>query len=203
MAKDKKEKKEKTLKEKSRGFIKRGIIYAVVLALTFTASFVFNYYGPLRNKLYYSYFMPETIEQGLEGEDPITFYHEEKTLPDQNEKLRTTSQYYYCEKNENGEEERVDISEGIYEKDGKTLLVYTFFAVPADRKVKNINNVFTAVYVVLGAIIVVYLFRLAYHLFLRSEEKKEEVKKLLLERQKKKSEEEDEKTNKGKKSKKK
>ena len=186
-------KKEKTVKsneQKAKGYKIRGIIYAVIFVLLIASLIVFKH-TPLYSTVYQHY-LPKTMVQGV-GADmkKITFYSEIVETEEKSD--NGYFKVYYFVEDENGEQKKVYLSDGKYEaEDGSHALVTVGFNSVAAAKTKMVEAVIKALICAISAVIAIYLIRLSYFLYCRSEENKKILKEQFDEMNRKRKENNDE-----------
>lgn len=164
------EKVKKTFDERKKGFIVRGIIWALLLILSIVALIVFNK-TPL-HYIVYKNALPESMVQAV-GSDlkEITFYSE--IVEGEGKDTQAGFRVYYFEEDENGEQQKKYITDGKYESaDGTKSLVSVGFNLKAEATVKLVKTAIKIVITVFAVIFAIYLIRLAYALYVKSEENK-------------------------------
>ncbi|MBQ9228018.1 MAG: hypothetical protein IJ168_04215 [Eubacterium sp.] len=165
-------------KKSSKGFIIRGIIYFLMIIL-FSALLVVFTTTDLNSKLYYAA-IPESQEVSIGEDETLTVYSEIKEETDEYGDTNTNIYYYYFSTNENGEEERIEIPNGMYpHEDGHETRVSVSFlgyAVAARIIAKAVMILGIVVFTLLLIILCIKIYRFATGLDELSAMKKQEKK---------------------------
>ena len=159
MAKEKKEKEKKTIEQRAKGFKIRGIIYASLLIVFILCSVIFNHTS-LHDRVFVAN-VPDSIVKILSDGTEMTFYAD-KVKSGEEDKVAKYIQVYYYETDENGEEVRVDLSNGrYYTEDGINNPVAMDFNIRGQAAVTVVNGVLKA----LRNIMIIILIVLAVTLY--------------------------------------